>query len=337
MSRQRVEATAPCRVDLVGGRAPGRWSVDPLQPGAVAVSVAIDRRAWCRVERGVDGVHIESKDTLQKESGASVAELLDRDRSSLVAQVLSVLGVETGVRVETQLRVPVGSGLGGPSAIAVAVAGAAAATLGGASDPDRLWPLLREAETRSRLPPTPPMEYHPALRGGVLGVRLDSEEPGVEPLPVDPSRIEESLLLVDGGEDAASGTSDGGTPEGRADGDERVSESLAMLSSVGQRVVAALVGGDFEGVVDLMGEEWDARERLAPGVTTPEIRRIAEVARGAGGAARVCGSGRGRVVAVWAPPGERGPGRREAVEAALGAAGIRVFPARVDLRGLEVG
>jgi hypothetical protein len=60
------------------------------------------------------------------------------------------------------------------------------------------------------------------------------------------------------------------------------------------------------------------------------------VARAAGGAAKVCGAGGGGVVAVWAPPGARGPGRREGVEAALKAAGFGVFPARVDLRGLEI-
>jgi hypothetical protein len=85
MSTQRVEATAPCRVDLAGGGAPGLQAVHAPDPGAVAVSVAIDRRAWCRIETGVDGVHLESKDTLQKVSGASVAELLDRVGSSPVA------------------------------------------------------------------------------------------------------------------------------------------------------------------------------------------------------------------------------------------------------------
>ena len=43
-----------------------------------------------------------------------------------------------------------------------------------------------------------------------------------------------------------------------------------------------------------------------------------------------------RILALWAPPGERGPGRREAVVAAAKVTGLRLFPARVDLRGLDV-
>jgi hypothetical protein len=59
-----------------------------------------------------------------------------------------------------------------------------------------------------------------------------------------------------------------------------------------------------------------------------------DLVRAAGGAAwRLDG---GRLVAVWAPPGERGPGRREAVETALKAAGLKPLAVRVDLRGLEL-
>jgi hypothetical protein len=39
---------------------------------------------------------------------------------------------------------------------------------------------------------------------------------------------------------------------------------------------------------------------------------------------------------VWPPPGPGAPGGREAVLAAAKAAGLRLFPARVDLRGLDV-
>ena len=71
-------------------------------------------------------------------------------------------------------------------------------------------------------------------------------------------------------------------------------------------------------------------------VAAPQAEHIAGVVRAAGGAARVCGGGDGGILAVWAPPGARGPGRREAVPAAARQAGLRLFPARVDLRGLDV-
>ena len=63
MTPRAAEATAPCRVDLAGG-----------VPGVPTLTVAIDRRAWCRVETAGDGVVLESRDALRKASGRSVAE-----------------------------------------------------------------------------------------------------------------------------------------------------------------------------------------------------------------------------------------------------------------------
>jgi D-glycero-alpha-D-manno-heptose-7-phosphate kinase len=334
MGKQRVEATAPCRVDLAGGPL-DVWPIYLFHPGAVTVDVAIDRRAWCRVETGVEGVHLESKDSLQKLSAATVSELLASERSSLVAQVLRGLGVESGIKVETQLRVPAESGLGGPAALAVAVAGAVSGALGRAVDPDQLWALVRDAETSSSLAPTGSRDAHAAVRGGVLAVHLDPAEVRVEALAVDPARVEESLLLIDGGAAGASGGLGWEALKGQIEGDARVQDALDTLGRAARGVRDALVAGRFEDVGDLLAEEWEARKRLVPGITTPEIDQIVEVARGAGGSAKPCGAG--RVVAVWAPPGARGRGRREAVEEALRAAGLRTFRARVDLRGLEVG
>ena len=119
-----VEATAPTRIDLAGGTL-DIWPLYLFHPGSVTVNVAIDRRAWCRVETGVTGVRIESKDTLAKAEGRDLDEVLAGGSLALVAYILRALGIETGVKVVTQSRVPAGSGLGGSSALAVAVAAAA--------------------------------------------------------------------------------------------------------------------------------------------------------------------------------------------------------------------
>ncbi len=335
MKSRVIEATAPTRVDLAGGTL-DIWPVYLFHPGAVTVNVAIDRRAWCRVETGVEGVEIESKDTLQKASGRSVAEVLAGGKLTLAAHILQALGIESGVRVVTQSRVPAGSGLGGSSALAVAITGAVAAAFERPLGPDEIWPLTRDAEARAIAVPTGIQDYHPAIRGGVLCLHLEPAVVRVERLAVDPAKVEESLLLVDAGATRFSGINNWDVFKGQIDGDERVRGSLAAIAAVARQVREALLAGRFEDLIGLMAEEWDARKRLAPGWTTPEIDHIAEVVRGAGGAAKVCGAGGGGIVAVWAPPGGRGKGRREAVVEAAQRAGLKLFPARVDLRGLDV-
>jgi galactokinase/mevalonate kinase-like predicted kinase len=305
-----AEGTAACRVDLAGGA-----------PGALSVTVAIDRRAWCRVETGVPGVRIESKDSLRKVEGATVSEAVRKGASRTVGRVLQVLDVQTGVSVVTQCRVPEGSGLGESSALAAAVAGAVVRARGAGLD--------RETVARLASGPGAPGggaglgegESHTAVRGGVLALHPHGEGLRVEPLAIDPARVEESLLLVDAGVPRPS-------PEGL--------EGLTPIASIASRVREALLAGRFDDVVGLWAEEWEARRRGVAGWPTPEAERIAGIVRAAGGSARVCGGGQGGILALWATPGARGPGRREAVAAAARAAGLRLFPARVDLRGLDV-
>jgi hypothetical protein len=97
------------------------------------------------------------------------------------------------------------------------------------------------------------------------------------------------------------------------------------------RVVAALVAGRFDELVSLFGEEAGQAGDEPPSTASG---RILERVRAAGGAARTLPQG--RLVAVWAPPGSRGPGRGEAVREALKAGGLKPVAIRVDLRGLEV-
>ncbi len=335
MTSRVVEATAPTRVDLAGGTL-DIWPVYLFHPGAVTVNVAIDRRAWCRVETGVDGVEIESKDTLQKASGRTVAEILAAGKLTLAAHILQALGIATGVRVVTQSRVPAGSGLGVSAALAVAITGALARAFDRELAPDEIWPLTRDAETQAIGVPTGIQDYHPAVRGGALCLHLEPATIRVERLAVDPAKIEEALTLVDAGATRFSGTNSWDVFKGQIDGDARVRGALAAIASVARQVREALLAGRFEDLIGLMSEEWDARKRLAPGWTTPEIDQIADVVRAAGGAAKVCGAGGGGIVAVWAPPGGRGPGLREAVLEAVKAAGLKLFPARVDVCGLDV-
>jgi D-glycero-alpha-D-manno-heptose-7-phosphate kinase len=335
-ARDFAEASAPTRIDLAGGTL-DIWPLYLFHPGAVTVNVAIDRRAHCRIERGIAGVRIESKDTLQKAEAEGVGSLMGEGGLSLVAYILRALGIERGVRVVTHSRVPAGSGLGGSSALAVAIAAAAARLLGRELDEEHLWPIVRDAEAQCIRVPTGVQDYHAAIHGSVLGVHLEPGAIRVEKLAVDPAAIEECLILVDAGATRFSGINNWDVFKGQIDGNPLVRESLGTIAQVAVEVRRALLDGRLADVAPLLAREWEARKRLAPGVTTPEIDRIAQAALSAGGAAKVCGAGGGGMVAVWATPGARASGHKERVLQALGEAGFKPAPFRIDLRGLEVG
>jgi len=198
-------------------------------------------------------------------------------------------------------------------------------------DADRMWPVVRDAEAQNMGVPAGMQDHLAAIHGGVLGIHLDPGEVRAERLATDPARIEESLLLVDAGVTRFSGINNWEVFKGQIDGDEGVRRSLSEIVAAARALKDALVAHAYAEVVPLMAAEWAARKRLAPGVTSPEIDRIAEAAESAGGAAKVCGAGGGGMVSVWATPG-----RRAGVEAALHGAGFKPIAFRLDLRGLEI-
>jgi len=294
--------------------APGRLLLSGASPGP-RLSVALDRRALCRVETGGADVVIESKDTLTKTAAADIAELLARAPASFVAHVLDLLGVTEGVRVATEWKLPVGSGVDGDSALALAAAAAVARAFGRESGPDEIVRLAREAGKRAGR--VEDHGHHAALWGGVVLTRGAGEGLVARALDLDPGRIDEALLLVDAGDAGAQDA----VPGSKA--------SSGPAADVTERLVEALLAGRYDDVVGLVADETESAPPGGPGA-----RRVVDTVREAGGAARPLPQG--RLVAVWAPPGARGPGRGEAVREALKAAGLKPLPVRVDLRGLEL-
>jgi hypothetical protein len=294
-----VVATAPGRLRLTGGA-----------PGA-RVSVALDRRALCRVETGGTGLTLESKDALTRTTAADAEELLSRAPRSVAAQAIGLAGARGGLRVVTEWKLPQGSGVDGDAALALATTAALARALGREAQPAELLARAREATRRAGL--TDEDGHHAALWGGVVLTRGAGGGLAAEALGVDPGRIEEALLLVDPGEDPAGGAEEATRPSG----------------ALAESVAAALLAGRCDEIVGLLADEAGASAAAGSAAA-----RVAAIVRGAGGAAWRLG--KGRLMAVWAPPGSRGPGRGEAVREALKTAALRPLAIRVDLRGLEI-
>jgi D-glycero-alpha-D-manno-heptose-7-phosphate kinase len=327
---KKAAASAPTRIDLAGGTL-DIWPLYLFHPGAVTLNVAIDRRAEAHIEPLASGLRIESVDT-ETTACAESAEALTRGAGSpLAAYVLHALGFESGWSLKTLSRVPAGSGLGGSSALAVAIAAAAAGAAGRPFERDALWPVVRDAEAQCIGVPTGIQDYLAALYGGVNAIHLEAGRVRVEALPLDLERVEECLVLVDAGATRFSGINNWEVFKARVDGDLAVKDALGAIAATAVRVRQALLAGAFDDVAPLVAEEWQARQKLSNGVTTPEIDRIVKAALSVGGAGKVCGAGGGGMVAVWAPPP-----RRERAKAAIREAGFQPVEFRIDRQGVRL-
>jgi D-glycero-alpha-D-manno-heptose-7-phosphate kinase len=94
----------------------------------------------------------------------------------------------------------------------------------------------------------------------------------------------------------------------------------------------ALTSSDWDSVASQINLEWEARKKLAPGVTTPMIEKLISNASEAGArAAKVCGAGGGGCLFCIVEPKDAA-----AVREALTVGGARVLEYRIETDGLRV-
>lgn len=308
-----VEVFAPARADLAGGTL-DLWPLYCFHPGAVTVNTALGEGVRLRVRRlpGADVVRVRVAGGDPVEVGRVAAP------RQLAGAVAFALLPECGLEVEVVEQLPVGSGLGGSSVFAVALARCCLALGGRRLTPAKLVALLKDLEAGVLQAPTGCQDYYPALLGGTLAVHLAPGGERVERLPRRHRWVERRLAVITTGVTHHSGMVNWEVYRRRVGGDVRVAEALDDIATAARECLAAIAAGDQEGVGHAIAAEWRARRVLAPQVSTPELEAVITAGLAAGAmAGKACGAGGGGSVLLWASPG-----RREAVaSAALAAAG----------------
>jgi D-glycero-alpha-D-manno-heptose-7-phosphate kinase len=326
-----IESSAPTRVDLAGSTI-DLWPLYLLHGGAETINVAIDIYARCRLETGGEGYTLVSRDTGAHVHAATLDELA-RDRTlELVARIVRFFNPAPGLTVTTESAAPPGSGLGGSSALGIALAGALNELVGAGFDREHLRTVITNIETQVIRVPAGVQDYYPALYGGVNAIHLEIPGVAVEPLPVEPDEIERRLVLAYTGVPHFSGTNNWEIFKAHIEGDPGVVERMGRIAEIAARMRAVLLEGDLDAAGRILGEEWENRRALAPGVSTPDIERFVETARRAGApTAKVCGAGGGGCVVFFCDYG-----RKHDVDRALRDAGARVLDFHVDTKGLTI-
>ncbi len=344
---ERVEARAPTRIDLAGGTI-DIWPLHLLHDRPITVNAAIDLFATARVERVEGGgVEIVSRDrgagtrhdSFERLSQAVASAPADLEFPlRLVAHFLGREAPSGGpqrspsCRVTTDCQAPAGSGLGGSSALGIALAFALDRFVGARLDGERILALTRAVETQVLRIPTGEQDYHPALRGGVLALHYTVEGTRVERLAVDVEALRRRIVLAFTGVSRSSGISNWDMLKRHIDGDREVRSALERVNAATHAMRAALLASDWDAAGAALADEWEARKRLSAAVTTPGIDRLIEEGRAAGAqGGKVCGAGGGGCLVVWAREG-----LREAIARRLTALGATVLDYRFVSQGVSV-
>lgn len=328
-------ASAPARVDLAGGTL-DLWPLHVLHPGTVTVNVAIGLFASCRVRPSpsTGPFRVSFRDGSFELSSPDAAGLLTEPRSALVGSILEALEIREPVEIELATDVPFASGIGGSSAMTVALLGAleqlSPRDLAGVDRVD----FVRDVETRVLGKPAGVQDYYPALAGGLHTIGFRAGATRARRDDVDPGDWNRRMTLFDTGASHSSGMNNWEILRARLDGDPRVTREIEGVRRAAVSMAEAAAKRDFAAMGAALAAEWEARRRLAPVVSTDRIDRAISEARGAGAwGGKACGAGGGGFVVVLSAEDRTGRVR----EALRGLGEGRVVEAPVVSRGLEVG
>jgi len=327
-SPMRVVGTAPCRADFAGGTL-DIWPLGLLHPGALTVNVAIPVRVRLSVDLAAPVGHVEHAvgDGAWRSSGP----LESRDLTAAVSFALRSTG---GVRVRVVEQAPLGSGLGGSSAYAVALARSILALEDRSMGERVLVGVLRDVEARVMEALTGVQDHWAALRGGVLAVHLQPGGESVEPLVVDPEWLGSRFSVFFTAMSHHSGMVNWQVVRRRMEGDASTRDALEAIADSARRCRRGMLAQDEDEVGAALSAEWLARRKLAPEVCPVELEMLESAALNAGARAfKACGAGGGGSVLLWHPAGHRD---RIAEALAVAMPGGAMQPVGVSSTGCEV-
>lgn len=325
----RMICKAPTRVDLAGGSF-DLWPLGLLVEGAQTLNVAISLLAEATLERTpLQEMHLHSEDLAASYAwhpGQSAGAM------SLLERYCSALGVTSGWRLSTRSGSPAGAGLGGSSALSVAVAKLLAAASGQRLDDERLVEICRDVEAQELGIPTGIQDFWASVRGGVLRLRYQPGRVTVEPVAVSLPELASRLVVAYTGVSRISGKANWELFKRVIEREPQAVDALKGLAEAACEMGRALEAGDWDAAGEAMALEMRHREKLAAQIVTPEIAALLSAAKGAGSiGGKVCGAGGGGCVAFLAKKGYK-----EAVIRALTAMGARVLDASPVAEGARL-
>ncbi len=309
LNGDEIMATAPCRADLAGGTL-DIWPLYLFHPGAVSVNIAVNVLTSCKItpRRGREIV-LRSQDTGRQERFADLAELVEAStyQHPLAAHLIRFFQPAGGFTLATHSESPAGAGISGSSALMIATTAALARFSEREMDLEQMRVLAQNVEAQLIHVPTGCQDYYPAMYGGVSAVHLEPDGIHRESIPVSLDEIDRRFILFYTGVPRRSGINNWKVFKQHLDGDQHVIHNFSEISRIAQAMHRALTAAQWDDVERLMRNEWELRRTNAPGITTPLIDKLIDVAARHGArAAKVCGAGGGGCVIVFIEPGTRG-------------------------------
>jgi D-glycero-alpha-D-manno-heptose-7-phosphate kinase len=313
----------PLRIGLLGGGTdlPSYY----CDHGGRVLNCALDKYVYVIVkERFDDDIYVNYS---KKEIVSSIEDL----EHELVREAMLMTGVARGVEITTLADIPSsGSGLGSSSAVTVGLLHALFAYQGRQVSAAELAESACQIEIERCGKPIGKQDQYIAAFGGIRDLRFG---PGAgvvaEEIQLDAAerrRLQEQIMLF------YTGITRSATPilaEQNANV-ETTQPQLDLLRDLAEFAAERLRSGDVDAIGPLVRESWEAKRKLASGVSNEDIDMAVSRALDAGASGvKLTGAGGGGFLLVICPMENQ-----RAVRTSL--AGMKEFPVRFDRLGSRV-
>jgi D-glycero-alpha-D-manno-heptose-7-phosphate kinase len=273
------------------------------------VNVALGILTACKITPHAGReILLKSHDTGREDRFANLNDLLAADSYAhpLAAYLVRFFRPQGGFTLETHSQSPAGAGISGSSALMIATSAALAQLLKREIELEQIRIIAQNVEAQLIRVPTGCQDYYPAMYGGAGAIHLEVDGIRWERIPVSLDEMNQRFVLFYTGAPRQSGINNWEVFKQHINGDAGVIRNFSEISAIAQAMHRALAGEAWDDVERLIAEEWKLRRTNAPGITTPLIDKLMEVAlRNGARTGKVCGAGGGGCVIALIEKGTR--------------------------------
>jgi len=347
-----IRSQAPTRIDLGGGTL-DIWPLYLLLENPVTFNVAIDLFAEAILEEGSFPSEVEliAEDQNQGLS-CSWHELRSHSLSlppelALHFRLLRFFEPKkkkngASIRLTTRALSPAGAGLGGSSALGIAMAGALSAWAEYPVDPKTLIAITCDIESAVIRVPAGLQDYHAATYGGLQAIHWEPGSHRHERLSESLlQEMQKRLILFYSGKSRNSGINNWTLFKEYIDQEKKGgSSSIALrfqkIADTTHQLIEAAKKSQWDEVGLAIAQEWEIRKTLASEISIPEIdcayAQAQKLTRVYG---KICGAGGGGCFFLYLPEPPSAEIQRKLI-AIFQNHGIESLPFHLVSRGLEV-
>lgn len=297
-------ARAPVRISLAGGGTdmPSYYT----EHGGLVVSTSIDRYFYVFVSlNGAESVQITSSDYRASFRQRRGQPVLWEGDLSLPRAFLHEFGIDGGISLFLASEVPPGTGLGSSSTVSVALAKALSSLHRMSLSNTQLAELASYVEIEKLGMPIGRQDQYASAFGGLNAIHFSADGTQVEPLQLAPDveqSLDRRLMLFFTGASRSAASILKGQDTATKQGESDVMDSLHRIKAMAHETIQLLRAGDLTSFGELLHESWQAKKRLARGISNPRIDEAYELARQCGAVGgKIAGAGGGGFMLLYCP------------------------------------